>query len=230
MDSSDPLYVFGPTGSGKTSAIKQLAARLNYPVFDVTGHGRLEFPDLVGHLSVRDGSMEFQYGPLALAMLHGGILLLNEIDLLEPATATGFNGILDGEPLCIPRMWRDHQPPPMFRFAATANTNGGSTTRDSIRAPYARTCVPCSDSAVQMPNPPRKRDGVAGTKGTDEPDDIMTRWWTTPLSQASFHGESGNNLCHSIESPSRPERWYAGLIYRFAFNSRSPRIHRLPMP
>ncbi|MDD4702582.1 MAG: cobalamin synthase, partial [Desulfovibrio sp.] len=27
----EPLYVFGPTGCGKTSCIKQLAARLNYP-------------------------------------------------------------------------------------------------------------------------------------------------------------------------------------------------------
>jgi cobaltochelatase CobS len=127
MNSSDPLYVFGPTGSGKTSLIKQLAARLNYPVFEVTGHSRLEFPDLVGHLSVRDGNMEFQYGPLALAMRFGGLFLLNEIDLLEPATATGLNGILDGEPLCIPENGGELiRPHPMFRFAATANTNGGS--------------------------------------------------------------------------------------------------------
>jgi cobaltochelatase CobS len=127
MNSSDPLYVFGPTGSGKTSLIKQLAARLNYPVFEVTGHSRLEFPDLVGHLSVRDGNMEFQYGPLALALRFGGLLLLNEVDLLEPATATGLNGILDGEPLCIPENGGELiRPHPMFRFAATANTNGGS--------------------------------------------------------------------------------------------------------
>lgn len=127
MNSSDPLYVFGPTGSGKTSLIKQLAARLNYPVFEVTGHSRLEFPELVGHLSVRDGNMEFQYGPLALAMRFGGLFVLNEIDLLEPATATGLNGILDGEPLCIPENGGELiKPHPMFRFAATANTNGGS--------------------------------------------------------------------------------------------------------
>ena len=124
---SDPLYVFGPTGSGKTSAIKQLAARLNYPVFEITGHSRLEFPDLVGHLSVRNGSMEYEYGPLALAMKFGGIFLLNEIDLLEPSTATGLNGVLDGEPLCIAENGGELiNPHPMFRFASTANTNGGS--------------------------------------------------------------------------------------------------------
>ena len=62
LNAHEPLYVFGPTGCGKTSCIKQLAARLNYPVFEVTGHGRLEFADLVGHLSVKDGNMTFEYG------------------------------------------------------------------------------------------------------------------------------------------------------------------------
>jgi len=127
MDSSDPLYVFGPAGSGKTSLIKQLAAKLNYPVFDITGHGRLEFPDMVGHLTVEDSNMSFQYGPLALAMKFGGLFLLNEIDLLDPATAAGLNGILDGDPLCIPENGGEViKPHPLFRFAATANTNGGT--------------------------------------------------------------------------------------------------------
>ena len=65
IDTSDPLYVYGPTGCGKTTIIKQLAAKLNYPVFEVTGHSRLEFPELVGHHVVRQGNMEFEYGPLA---------------------------------------------------------------------------------------------------------------------------------------------------------------------
>lgn len=123
----EPLYVFGPTGSGKSSCINQLAAKLNYPVFEVTGHSRLEFPELIGHHVLRQGNMEFEYGPLALAMKYGGIFLLNEIDLLEPSTAAGLNGILDGQPLCIPENGGELVVPhEMFRFAATANTNGGS--------------------------------------------------------------------------------------------------------
>ncbi|WP_020585434.1 AAA family ATPase [Desulfobacter curvatus] len=127
MNSADPFYLFGPAGSGKTSLIKQLAAKLNYPVFSVTGHSRLEFPDMVGHLTVQNGNMIFQHGPLALAMKYGGVFLLDEIDLLDPATAAGLNGMLDGEPLCIPENGSEIiTPHPLFRFAATANTNGGS--------------------------------------------------------------------------------------------------------
>ena len=127
LNPSDPLYVFGPTGSGKTSLVRQIAARLNYPVFEITGHSRLEYPDMVGHLAVENGSMVFQHGPLALAMKYGGLFLLNEIDLLDPSTAAGLNTVLDGAPLCIPEnqgeLVRRH---PNFRFAATANTNGAS--------------------------------------------------------------------------------------------------------
>jgi len=127
MSPSDPLYVFGPTGAGKTSLIRQVAAKLNYPVFDVTGHNRLEFNDLAGHLSVENGSMRFQYGPLALAMKFGGLFLLNELDLLDPATVTGLNGVLDGAPLCLPENGGELiTPHPMFRFIATANTNGAA--------------------------------------------------------------------------------------------------------
>ena len=126
LNPTDPLYVFGPTGCGKTSCIKQLVATLNYPVFEVTGHGRLEFADLSGHHTVHKGNMEFEYGPLSLAMKYGGLFLLNEIDLTSPDVAAGLNGILDGSPLCIAENGGEIiVPHANFRFAATANTNGG---------------------------------------------------------------------------------------------------------
>lgn len=94
-------------------------------MFEVTGHGRLELADLLGHLSVRKGSMEFEYGPLALAMRYGGLFLFNELDLASPDIAAGLNTILDGSPLCLAENGGALiEPHPMFRFAATGNTNG----------------------------------------------------------------------------------------------------------
>lgn len=121
----DPLFVFGPTGCGKTSAVKQLARRINFPVYETTGHNRLEFPELVGHHAVIDGNMKFEYGPLTQAMKYGGIFLLNEVDLLSPDAMAGMNSILDGSPLCIAENGGEVvKPHPLFRFVATANSNG----------------------------------------------------------------------------------------------------------
>lgn len=127
MQKPDPLYLFGPTSAGKSSLIRQFAARLNYPVFETTGHDRLEFPDLVGHLTVHKGTMQFEDGPLTLAMKHGGIFLFNEADLCSPATLAGLNTVLDGSPLCIAENAGELVTPhPMFRFIVTANSNGAS--------------------------------------------------------------------------------------------------------
>ncbi|MBD5607346.1 MAG: hypothetical protein HDQ93_00655 [Desulfovibrio sp.] len=43
LASPTPLYICGSAGCGKSSLIAQLAARLNYPVFEITGHNRLNF-------------------------------------------------------------------------------------------------------------------------------------------------------------------------------------------
>ncbi len=66
----DALNVSGPTGSGKTSLICEIAGRLNWPVQSLTGRGKMEFTDLTGHYKLVSSapgeapSMQFQYGPL----------------------------------------------------------------------------------------------------------------------------------------------------------------------
>ncbi len=45
--------------------------------------------------------MTFVYGPLALAVKYGHLLIINEMDLAEPAELAGLNDILEGAPLVI---------------------------------------------------------------------------------------------------------------------------------
>ena len=127
MSSPEPLYIYGPTGAGKTSLIKNVACRLNYPVFEINAHSRLDFESLVGHLTYKNGNMQFQYGALPLAMKYGGLLIVNELDVADPAVLCGLNTVLDGSPLCITE--NDGElitPHPLFRFVATGNSNGTS--------------------------------------------------------------------------------------------------------
>jgi len=121
----DGFYIHGPTGCGKTSLIRQIAARLHWPVQDVTCHGRMELADLVGQHTLVNGSMQFMYGPLANAVKHGHILILNEIDLVDPSELAGLNGILEGSPLIIASNGGEViTPHEKFRVVATANSNG----------------------------------------------------------------------------------------------------------
>ncbi|PXX95841.1 CbbQ/NirQ/NorQ/GpvN family protein [Halomonas sp. LBP4] len=134
--SGDALYVTGPTGSGKTSGICEVAARLNWPVQQVTCHGRMEVTDLIGHhtlMSRVPGEtpvMTFQHGPLAVAMREGHILLLNEVDMMDPGELSGLNDVLEGRPLVIPQNAGEViKPHPMFRVVVTGNSvgNGDAT-------------------------------------------------------------------------------------------------------
>ena len=48
---NDALFITGPTGSGKTSAVLETCARLNWPVQSLTLSSRFEFAQLTGHFT-----------------------------------------------------------------------------------------------------------------------------------------------------------------------------------
>lgn len=134
----DALFITGPTGSGKTSVVNEVCARLNWPVQLLTLNNRFEFSQLTGHFtysSQKEGGapeMTFQYGPLAKAMKYGHVLVLNEIDLADAGELAGLNDVLEGRPLVLAdNAGEIIHPHPLFRVVATANScgNGDGTGR-----------------------------------------------------------------------------------------------------
>lgn len=128
------LWLSGPTGSGKSSLVEQFAARVRLPVFRVSCTGRTTLDDLLGGLQLApDGGMIWVDGPLGAAMRVGGILLLDEWDLVSPSESTGLNTVLDGAPVLIKATGEYVTAHPDFRVAATGNTFGW---QDASHASY----------------------------------------------------------------------------------------------
>ena len=46
------MYLFGPTGSGKSTIIEQFGARMGFPVFRIGVHNRLEFNETLGSIQL----------------------------------------------------------------------------------------------------------------------------------------------------------------------------------
>ena len=127
----DALFLAGPTGSGKTSIVLEAAARLSWPVQEITCSERFESQDLIGTfvlMSDKPGAaptMRFRYGVLPTAMREGHILLINEFDVASPGELAALNTVLEGGSLTIRETGGEViKPHPMFRIIVTGNSVG----------------------------------------------------------------------------------------------------------
>ena len=123
---SPNLWVYGPTGAGKTSTLEDILRKLGRSYALV---GCSPDPDMVhslkGQLVVKGPDQwVFQDGPLTRAVREGAVLLLDEGDSLDRTILTELNPVLDGKPLLIPQTGEKVVPHPEFRVFLTGNTNG----------------------------------------------------------------------------------------------------------
>lgn len=122
-----PTLLWGMHGTGKTTIIQQAAARTRRPVMRIQHTINMEESHVLGQWVVKDGSTEFQLGPLALAMINGWVYIADEYDFAMPSVTAVYQPVLEGQPLLIkdaPPHLRKIIPHPDFRFFATGNTNG----------------------------------------------------------------------------------------------------------
>ena len=151
----DPAYVFDPDttlsicagfahnrrvmiqgyhGTGKSSHIEQVAARLNWPTIRINLDAHISRIDLVGRdaIVLRDGQQvtEFREGLLPWALQTPSALVFDEYDAGRPDVMFVIQRVLETEgKLTLLDQNRVIRPNPWFRLFATANTVGlGDTT------------------------------------------------------------------------------------------------------
>jgi cobaltochelatase CobS len=128
------VMVQGYHGTGKSSHIEQVAARLNWPCIRINLDAHVSRIDLVGRdaIVVRDGQQvtEFREGLLPWALQTPTALVFDEYDAGRPDVMFVIQRVLEAEgKLTLLDQNRVIRANPWFRLFATANTVGlGDTT------------------------------------------------------------------------------------------------------
>jgi cobaltochelatase CobS len=128
------VIVTGYHGTGKSTHIEQVAARLNWPCVRVNLDSHISRVDLIGKdaIVIRDGMQvtEFRDGMLPWALQHNVALCFDEYDAGRPDVMFVIQRVLEvSGKLTLLDQNKVIRPHPAFRLFATANTVGlGDTT------------------------------------------------------------------------------------------------------
>jgi cobaltochelatase CobS len=121
----DNAWVFGHTGSGKTTIIEQIAARLSWPLMRINGDSDISRFELIGKTDLRDGATVFTEGVLPIGLQNGCIILMDEYDMLRGETAYVLQRLAEGKGLMLLEDGgRYVAPHPMTRLIAACNSRG----------------------------------------------------------------------------------------------------------
>ena len=128
------VIIHGYHGTGKSTHITQVAARLNWPCMRVNLDSHISRIDLIGKdaIIVKDGKQitEFQEGVLPWSIQNPVALIFDEYDAMRPDVAFLMTKVLEAEGgLTLLEKNKVIKPNEYFRLFATANTIGlGDTT------------------------------------------------------------------------------------------------------
>ncbi len=128
------VIVHGYHGTGKSTHITNIAARLNWPCIRVNLDSHISRIDLIGKdaIVIKDGKQvtEFQEGILPFAIQNSVALIFDEYDAMRPDVAFLMTKVLEAEGgLTLLEKNKVIKPNSYFRLFATANTIGlGDTT------------------------------------------------------------------------------------------------------
>jgi hypothetical protein len=125
-----PLWIHGPKGVGKSEIARQVAEAFGVPFHLIALSPTTTEAKLIGFRNAATG--DFVTGLLAEAYAHGGLALLDEMDIADPGVLVGLNSLISGRNYRFPngKVVKRH---PNFFVIAGANTTGSGAAEGYYR-------------------------------------------------------------------------------------------------
>ena len=91
------VLIYGPTGPGKTTSVEAWASERNLRMASISGNASMEPSQMTGKF-VSDGEGAFMWidGPVTDVVRNGGVLLLDEVNFINPKIYTNLYSLTDG--------------------------------------------------------------------------------------------------------------------------------------
>jgi len=91
------ILIQGPKGTGKSELIKKVAEDAGLPYWSVIGQEGIRADELLGHYKLKEGSSDWIDGIIPRAVRAGGILHIDEANVIEPAILMRLDELLDNK-------------------------------------------------------------------------------------------------------------------------------------
>ena len=121
-------WLSGPKGTGKTTCVEQLCARLQLPLIQVTARADMCWDELIVAKDLIGGDTVDVDGALTRAMRSGSIFMINEAGYLKSTETVALHDLVLRNRITIPGSGEVVVAKPGFGIVATSNSNGSGDT------------------------------------------------------------------------------------------------------
>lgn len=121
------IILVGDKGCGKNVLAETVALLLRRPLFEVAGHVLADAAGLLGEKTLTKGEITFEKGPVVKALEEGGVLVLDEINMMRPECMAVLHSVLDKRKRVDVPGYGTVTAHPAFRVVGTMNVGYAGT-------------------------------------------------------------------------------------------------------